>query len=284
MKVLIIGGSGLVGGNLIKLLSKDSFYSKVTATHMNFASANTVYFDCANIPAYIADTQWDIIIHTGALTNVDLCEDEIDLSYKLTVESTKVVLELAKLSAAKFIYISTDYIFDGTSGPYFEDDTVNPLNVYGRHKLEAEQIVGMYNNSLILRITNVYGDEIRKKNFIARLINDLRDNQTLTVNAPIDQFATPVNAYDVAKATDLLIKDNKIGVYHISSTDYMSRVQLLKRLNKYFNGRIKINAVKTSKLKQKALRPLAGGLSAMKFMIEYPNFEFTNIDDYVNKQ
>jgi len=283
MNILIIGGSGLIGSNINKVLSSNLNYNKITATHLSFPCNNTVYYDpLLTAPDYIENTKWNVIINTGALTNVDFCEDNIDLSYRSTVESNKKLLDLAKRDQARFIYISTDYIFDGINGPYYEQDAPNPINIYGKHKLEAERLSITYSNSLIIRVTNVYGDEIRKKNFLARIVNELNVGNTLTIDAAFDQLATPINALDVARAIDVLITDDKVGIYHLSSTDYMSRVQLLQKINQYFNNRVNIIAKSTADLNQRALRPLSAGLIASKFRQEYPNFIFSNIDDYIN--
>ena len=115
-----------------------------------------------------------------------------------------------------------------------------------------------------------------------RIIIELMHGDDKTVKGPLDQFASPINAIDIAKAVFLLINDNKIGVYHLASTDYLSRVQFLQIIKKYFNT-LKIESYKTSDLKQKAKRPLRGGLNAEKFLTEYPNFHFSNIDDYILK-
>jgi len=285
MKVLIIGASGLVGSNLYHTFNKENKAGINTGTHLSYPTDYTVYFDTLKeIPLKVSKEKWDVIIHTGALTNVDQCENEEDLSYQLTVASTKMLLLLAKKDNSKFVYISTDYVFNGKNGPYTETDEVNPLNIYGKHKLESEKIVTNYSNHLILRITNVYGDEIRNKNFISRITDTLKQQENLLIKAPIDQFATPINAEDVAKAIYLLVNDNKTGIYHLAGTDYLSRVQLLQRINLYHSNKIKIEPIKTASLNQAAPRPLHGGLIAAKFISEYPEFIFSNVDDYLKKQ
>ncbi|MFD1256131.1 SDR family oxidoreductase [Mucilaginibacter terrae] len=284
MNILIIGSSGLVGGNLYNVCNNTNIFNKVIGTHLNYPTSGSIYFDPSKgIPQEIENKRWDVIVHTGALTHVDKCEEEVDLSYKLTVNSTEKLLDFAKNNNSKFVYLSTDYVFDGLSGPYTEASETNPLNTYGKHKLISEEMVSAYSNSLIIRITNVYGEEIRNKNFIARILESLKGEGIIEVQAPIDQFATPVNANDVARAIVALVKDDKTGTYHISSTDFMSRVQLLQQINKVFNNRIIIRSVETSNLNQAAVRPLNGGLLAIKFMNEYPDFIFSNVSDYLRQ-
>jgi len=286
MKILIIGASGLVGGNLYEVYNADQSCELLIGTHSQYETPLTIKYSTSdeNLPPEIANVNWDVIVHTGALTHVDKCETEPELSYNLTVLSTKRLLEVAKRSNAKFVYTSTDYVFDGENGPYSEESFPNPLNIYGKHKLEAENLVIEYGNSLVLRITNVYGKELRKKNYISRTIDALADGKTVfEIDAPYDQFATPINALDVARAITLLVKDDKTGIYHIASTDFMSRVQLLQGISKGLGKKININPISTESLKQPAKRPLKGGLISAKFTSEYPTFEFSTVSDYLQK-
>jgi dTDP-4-dehydrorhamnose reductase len=284
MKILIIGASGLVGGNIFNYLNKVTNW-EIIGTYNKYSIDPFIFFDASEVntwPDVITKTDWNVIIHTGALTHVDKCEEDLDLSEFLTVKSTENLSRLAYEKCSKLIYISTDYVFDGLKGPYSENDIPNPLCVYGKHKLEAENIVkSSLSNYLILRITNVYGNEVRNKNFLSRTIMNIKSNTNLDIIAPYDQFATPVNALDVAKSILLLINDNKNGIYHLASTDLINRVQFLQKINSYFENKLTIKPVKTSNLNQLAKRPLMGGLSSRKFLSEYPDFVFSNIDDYL---
>jgi dTDP-4-dehydrorhamnose reductase len=220
------------------------------------------------------------------MTHVDYCEDHPEESFLQTVQSTRNMARLAQSLKATLIYVSTDYVFDGVKGPYSEEAEPNPLSVYGRHKLEAEEIIKAEADKwLIVRITNVYGDELRGKNFISRLITACHNNVAKTFSLPVDQFATPINAKNVAHALWKLISDDKRGLYHLSSTDYLNRVQLANKVISYFPGhKIKIIPVSTQELHQKAKRPLSGGLIAGKFLGEYPNFQFESVDNYLSQK
>ncbi|HAW52740.1 MAG TPA: hypothetical protein DCX54_10505, partial [Flavobacteriales bacterium] len=139
-------------------------------------------------------------------------------------------------------------------------------------------------NFLICRVTNVYGNEERGKNFIARLIESARSGEKMEFTFPIDQFATPINAMDVARALVQLMTDGKRGIYHLASTDFLNRYQLATRVLKHFpQNRITINPILTSEMNQAAERPLNGGLISAKFLSEYPTFEYTNVDDYLHQ-
>lgn len=285
MKVFISGASGLVGGNCYRFFKEKGW--TVIGSHFSYPLSHTVYFDSLhpeNPESFdIQKFQPDVILHCGALTHVDYCEDNIEESYQKTVKSTENLALIAKKCNAQFIFISTDYVFDGENGPYAENATTNPLSVYGKHKLDAENIVkSILNNFLIIRITNVYGDEVRGKNFISRILQQCKDLRSISLKLPVDQFASPINAWDIARALFLLIQDNKKGLYHFASTDYLNRVSLaLKVLSYYPEASYSLQTLTTKELQQAAPRPLLGGLIPYRFLKEYPDFQFSNVDNYL---
>lgn len=286
MKVFISGASGLVGSNCLTYFNQQGL--ETIGTYFSYPTKSTHYFNTLNLEDPenfdVKSFRPDIIVHCGALTHVDYCESNPDESYQKTVQSTLNLINLCKKISAKLVYISTDYVFDGLSGPYLEHDAVNPLSVYAKHKLEAESAVldQLGNGSLILRVTNVYGNEERNKNFVSRIIDQCLQKQKLILRLPFDQYATPVNAFDVARAMCLLIKDSKSGIFHIASTDWMNRVELALTVLKYFpEADYELIPLSTMELAQPALRPLRGGLHTSKFSELYPDFLFSNVDDFV---
>lgn len=288
MKVFISGASGLVGSNCLHYFKEQGL--EAVGSHLSFPTKDTVYFDALNQADPksfdLIKFKPDVIIHCGALTNVDYCEDHQEESFEKTVKSTEYLIETARKCGSKFVYISTDYVFDGNNGPYIEASPTNPINIYGMHKLMTEREVLKYNmSSLIIRITNVYGDEERGKNFVARIVNQCKTNTALKLDLPFDQYATPTNAHDIARALYLLIKDDKFGTYHIGGTDFMNRVSLAHKVLRYFpNAQYQLNALSTLEINQKAQRPLFGGLIPFRFLEEYPDFLFSNLDDYLRAQ
>ena len=285
MKVFISGASGLVGGNCLKHFKEMGW--NVIGSHLSFATEETVFFNTLE-PGHPEnfDVQTflpDVIVHCGALTHVDYCESHPDESYEKTVQSTRNLIALARSCNARFVFISTDYVFDGKDGPYREDAPVNPLSVYARHKLEAEELsLKELEHTLVLRVTNVYGNEIRNKNFVARIVEQCKEGKKLTLKLPYDQFASPANAWDIARAMYLLLKDRKEGIYHIAGSDYMNRVELALRVISYFpDATYDLIPVSTEELNQPAARPLLGGFVKQKFSAEYPDFLFGTVDSYV---
>lgn len=287
MKVFISGASGLVGGNCLKHFNELGW--QAVGSYFSYATDDTVFYDTLNpgdsrnfdVKAFAPD----VIVHCGALTHVDYCETHEEESYEKTVQSTINLISLAKECNAKMVYISTDYVFDGTDGPYREDGPINPLSVYARHKLDAEQkVLAELPDALVLRVTNVYGNEVRGKNFVARIVEQCRNGQKLTLKLPYDQYASPANAWDIARAMGVLLRDGKTGVYNIGGTDYLNRVELALRVLAYFpDAQYDLIPLSTAELAQPAARPLLGGFVKMKFSNEYPEFLFGNIDSYMKE-
>jgi len=288
-RVLIVGASGLVGSNCLDYLRKQKDF-EVEGTFFSYQIEGLHFFDTLNLDKAenfrIEEFKPTYILHAGALTHVDYCESHQEESYLKTVQSTRNILSLAEKLDSRVIYISTDYVFDGLAGPYNEEAKVNPLSIYAKHKLEAEMLVRNQSpQNLIIRVTNVYGDEARNKNFVARLLEMGTNREEATLNLPVDQYATPVNALDVARALYLLIRDSKSGVYNIASTDYLNRVQLAQKVMRHFSdNQVSIISKFTSDLNQPALRPLQGGLKSAKFLTEYPYFYFSSVDEYLNSK
>jgi len=262
----------------------------VKGSYFSYATDGTVFYNTLE-PQHpdnydVAAWQPDVIVHCGALTHVDYCETHEEESYQKTVQSTLNLITLAKQCSARMVYISTDYVFDGKHGPYKEDAPLNPISIYGRHKLEAEQaVLKEIPNSLVLRVTNVYGNEERGKNFVARIIDQCVNKQKLTLKLPYDQFASPTNAWDIARAMFVLLRDNKAGIYHIGGSDFMNRVELALRVLQYFpDAQYDLMPIDTPSLNQPAARPLIGGFVKAKFSSEYPDFLFGTVDSYLSEQ
>lgn len=287
MRVVILGASGLVGGQCLHHFSALGWQTR--GTHFSYATPETHFFNTLNLadPANAAlnlhafQPQW--LVHCGALTHVDHCQTHPDESHLQTVVSTHNVLHLAQQLGARVAYLSTDYVFDGAAGPYAETDEPRPLSVYGQHKLQAEQLVtGHSPLHTVARITTVYGHERRGKNFVARIAAQAASGSDTNLRLPADQYATPINAACVARALAVLMQQPEGGLYHLASTDYMNRVQLAQRVAAHFpQSRLTFTPATTASLGQAAPRPLRGGLRAETFLARFPDFSFTNLDDYL---
>ena len=233
MKVLITGANGLLGQHLVKLLIDSTNYM-ITATgkgvsRLPFNATNQfnyVSLDITNgveVAAFIARDRPDIIIHTAAITQVDECEQNPIHCWNTNVTATRFLLGAAEIAGAAFIYISTDFIFDGISGPYLESDLPGPVNYYGSSKLGAEKSV--MESKLpwcIIRTVLVYGNILvgNRSNMVSWVQNNLSQGKPIKVVS--DQWRTPTYVEDLAKGILLAIENKAKGIYHISGEELLT--------------------------------------------------------------
>ena len=284
MRVIIIGASGLVGGACYSYFNTMDDTWEVIGTHRKYPSPGTVFFDACNFNLDSIPFKADVVIYCGGLTWVDYCEDHPNESYAENVEAIKPIIDWCRSINAKLVYTSTDYVFDGESGPYSENAPSKPINTYGKHKLAAEGLIReSLTDYLIVRFTNVYGKEARNKNMLARIISAGLSNEQLTLEYPTDQMASPIHSMDIARAIYQLIESDRRGIYHLASSDYLSRYDLAKKVVETLDlSTIRIKGKKTSQLSQKAKRPLRAGVSNHLFLTEFPFFTFTDVSAYLN--
>ena len=233
MKVLITGANGLLGQHLVKLLIDSTNYI-ITATgkgvsRLPFNSSNRFnYFslDITNgveVAAFIAMDRPDIIIHTAAITQVDECEQNPIHCWNTNVTATRFLLGAAEIVGAAFIYISTDFIFDGIAGPYVESDIPGPVNYYGSSKLGAEKSVMEAKLPwCIIRTVLVYGNILvgNRSNMVSWVQNNLSQGKKIQVVS--DQWRTPTYVEDLAKGILLAIENKAKGIYHISGEELLT--------------------------------------------------------------
>jgi dTDP-4-dehydrorhamnose reductase len=257
---LIIGEAGQVGEHL----SYATTQAGLSTVGVDFAyqdldkHLDIRIFD--SVQSLIASARPTVVYLPAALSNVDYCELHPVESYNTNVIGVANVVRASNEVDAKIVYFSSDYIFDGLSGPYTERDTANPINEYGRQKLMAEHFVALHAyNYLIIRTTVVYGWEQQGKNFVYRLINTVKGNQTLRV--PVDQIGTPAYAPNLAQVVVELANQNASGVYNVVGPERVNRYEFACEAARVFGlDENLIKPVSTSLLAQPARRPLNAGL------------------------
>ena len=202
-------------------------------------------------------TRPGIVFFPAAEPNVDWCEEHPADAREANVVPALAALELTCALGARFVFFSTDYVFDGAAGPYREDDDPHPIQVYGRHKREVEEGV-LAAGGTIIRTTHVFGYEPHPaKNFVLRLADRLRSGERVRV--PSDQVSTPTWSDDLAAASAAVASDG--GIWNVAGPDRMSRPELALAVARHFGLREDlVDAVPTRALGQPAARPLEGGL------------------------
>ncbi len=266
MKALIIGASGQVGGTLASLCVR----RKIEVYPTSRVGQGFVYLDLAD-PASIAaafeKSRPDLVLLCSAMTYVDGCESDPALARKINAAGPALVAEECRRGGAKLVYFSTEYVFDGKSGPYSEEDPVNPVSVYGRTKLEGERAALALENALAVRTTVVYSHNPASKNFIMQLINSCRSGAKMRV--PSDQFSNPTYAPDLAAATLALVEKGASGIYNVVGPDWLNRYDFaLKACAAFGFDPAFLEPRLTSELGQAAARPLIAGLKTDKLARE----------------
>ncbi|KUK04385.1 dTDP-4-dehydrorhamnose reductase [Methermicoccus shengliensis] len=232
--MFVTGGSGLLGNKIAEIALERGYdvYSGYCNHKPEFGKA--VKFDLTDansIVRAINDVKPDVIIHTAALTDVDRCEVDKDLAYKINVEGTKIIAEMARKFNSFLIYISTDYVFDGNKGLYKEEDETNPVNYYGYTKLLGEKYCQDF---CIARTCVIYGAKPAsgKVNFALWLINKLENGESVRI--VIDQYITPTLNTNLARML-LEIAERKItGIFHLAGATRVSRFEFVKEIARVF--------------------------------------------------
>jgi len=169
MKFLVTGSAGLVGSQVVKDLEKQNHTVYSCYHDEKPAHGTPLQLDLTDqnkIIQTLQETKPDRIIHLAAMTNVDLCETEKELSTLLNVRATETIAKQTAKQQAFFVYVSTDYVFDGKIGMKKEDDATNPLGVYGKSKLEGEHTLNnLASNWCIARTSTPFGIHHKKKSF-----------------------------------------------------------------------------------------------------------------------
>ena len=192
LKFLVTGSSGLVGQQVVKDLSKShevfSCYNKSKPEY-----GDAVKMDLLNhemISNVLSEKKPDIVIHLGAMTAVDLCETQQDNALKINSHATEILAKECSKINSFMVYVSTDYVFDGNSGLYEENDVTNPLGFYGKSKLLGEKSVQNFSSDwCITRTSTPFGLHPTKKSFPIWVIENLQKQKQIDVLT--DQFTSP---------------------------------------------------------------------------------------------
>ena len=264
-KVLVIGASGLVGGALMRVLKTSQ--TDAVGTCARFPGAGLEALDITSLTqvrACVERHRPATIFLAAALTHVDYCEDHPDEAFAINVEGPRAVAEAARALDAQLVFYSTEYVFDGRAGPYDEEAHAAPLSVYGRTKLAAERAIReTVDNALTLRTAVVFGWDSNSKNFAMQVYHKVQAGEQMTI--PMDQFGNPTLAEYLAEMSLALAQRGVHGILNVVGKDLIARSDFARALVKLYEGSPDLVVpVTTESLKQKAARPLYGGLRTEK--------------------
>lgn len=239
MKILIIGGSGVIGWNLLEFFKEQKLDIKFTYKNNQINNNNAYFLDITNEKEtikIITKINPDIVIHTAALTNVDLCEQEKELANQINVNGTYNVIKGCQKTSSKIIYISTSFVFSDNGKKYSEIDIPSdPKTNYGLTKLKGEKLVLESElKSLILRIDQPYfwKQPWHHTNSVLRVIDTLSKKQEL--KEIMDWRNVPTYIPDFVNATYALIKNNYTGIFHLTGPDFISRFEWASKTAEIF--------------------------------------------------
>jgi len=231
--ILITGANGFLGSYLCELLMSNY---KIIATgkgdcrldykHSNLHYQKLDFTNEENIKEVLQKSRPNIIIHAGAMSKPDECELNKEQAYLTNVASTQYLLKQASLCKSFFIFISTDFVFDGEKGMYKENDETGPVNYYGETKLLAEKEVKNYDGKWsIVRTVLVYGHpKSGRDNILTVVAKGLQKGETLKIFD--DQLRTPTYVKDLVNAIKTIIEKKATGFFHVSGQDKLSPYQM----------------------------------------------------------
>jgi|CXWL01.1.fsa_nt_gi dTDP-4-dehydrorhamnose reductase len=266
MKILITGANGFLGYHLSALLLEKGH--EVIATgrgdcRLPFAGEKGFqYVSLDFTDPFAAHDVFDkykpeIVVHAGAMTKPDDCEQQQWHAYLANVEGTVTLLLNAEEQKSFFIFVSTDFVFDGQKGLYREDDTTGPVNFYGKTKVEAEDAVKEYKYDwAIARTSLVYGSRIAGRGNILTIVKEkLEKGEEYKVVD--DQVRTPTYVGDLASGIISIIEKRATGIYHLSGADVLTPYQMACKTADYLHlDKSLITKVTAVDFSQPARRPL----------------------------
>ncbi|MEK3887714.1 dTDP-4-dehydrorhamnose reductase [Bacillus sp. FSL K6-3431] len=248
IKVLITGATGQLGMELMELLQNERKYEyfgmgKKSLDVTNFVSVKQV----------VNDIKPGVILHLAAYTHVDASEQNPDQAYLINAYGTRNVAVAAQEINAKLIYVSTDYVFNGTThSAYHELDTISPVSIYGKSKAAGEDFVrNLHLRHFIVRTSWLYGKH--GTNFVKKILNVSEEKEEIFVVS--DQIGSPTYSLDLCHFLLNLMNTEKYGTYHFSNSGHCSWYEFAQTIIQFSGMTVKVIANKTDKLAYPAPRP-----------------------------
>lgn len=283
-RVLIVGSNGMLGQKFVDYFSHmenvelmtasaepESFFPLVPYTQLNITIKSEVR-------KLILGFFPDIVVNTAAYTNVDKSESERELAWNINVKGVENLALYTWTIDGYMVQISSDYVFDGTNGPYSEIDKPNPVSYYGRTKLASENsVIASGVRHAIVRTNVLYGPTIHgRPDFVKWVLNSLSENKEIKIVT--DQFNNPAFIDDLVHGINTLIEYEKEGIFNIAGKEVISRFHFTQRIAAFFGLKKElIKPVLTKELNQPAKRPLKSGLIILKAQTEL-GFQPTEIE------
>jgi dTDP-4-dehydrorhamnose reductase len=252
VRVLVTGVNGQLGWDVAKRLAPEHVVISFDKKKMDLATPSI-------IGGLLSKEEPDIIVHCGAYTMVDKAEEEKELCHKINAEATRAIAEEASQNGTRLIFISTDYVFDGTKPePYETDDRPNPINYYGLTKLEGELAVKeLVKKHQIIRTSWVFGTN--GGNFVKTIIRLGKEQEILRVVT--DQVGSPTYTVDLAELIFQMVRSDRYGTYHATNEGYCSWHRFATEIVQIKGWKNRVEPIVTEDNPKKAHRPKNSRLS-----------------------
>lgn len=271
MKVLITGGSGLLGSKLAEVLIRSNYHVYTGFLKHIPTLGEKVRVDITDndsVDQVFDKIRPDVVVHAAALTNVDKCELDQELAYRTNVLGTRNIVRNSKKYSAFLVYVSTDYVFDGKKGLYSEGDEPNPINYYGYTKLLGEQEVKEnLDEFCIVRPSVIFGaiTATGKTNFVLWVIDRLSKHEKIKIVT--DQWVSPTLNTNLAYMINEIIERKLSGLLHLSGATRINRFDFVKLIAKIFDlNDTLIYPVNMDDIRWVARRPRDSSLNVNKAM------------------
>ncbi len=262
---VVIGASGLVGAHLVNAFQETG--PVIGAAHTQHAEGmERVDLRGGDATDLVERLAPSAVICAAAVSSVERCELEPAETRAVNVTGTLSLAEAARAAGATFVFLSSEYVFDGVAGPYAEDDPVSPINEYGRQKATVEQeLASTGDDWIVARVSCVYGREARRKNFVYQLYDALSEGRELEV--PGDQIGTPTAAANAATVIRELLAGGHRGIFHVAGAERVLRSDFGKTVAEELglDPRL-VRPTPTGELNLAAPRPRGAGLLVDKAM------------------
>lgn len=261
MKILVTGSKGQLGIDVVNALSKEH----------EVIGHDGDTLDITDLPAvmnYTCELKPEIIINCAAYTNVDGCEENIDLAYRVNAIGARNLAIAANNVGAKLLHISTDFVFDGSGNvPYIEFDRAQPVSIYGKSKFAGEEFIRNHcPRHFILRTAWLYGKN--GNNFVKTMLKISKERKVLTVVD--DQFGTPTFTEDLVKSIQFILETEAYGTYHATNNGQCSWNEFAKKIFE-LSGETDVTVlpISTEELNRPASRPAFSVLRNYMFELQF---------------
>jgi dTDP-4-dehydrorhamnose reductase len=267
MKILITGSKGQLGNQIIHMIKKGE--SEIGEISSEYKAAEVFGVDVEDLDItnlrdvenFVCKLKPDLIINAAAYTNVDACESNEDIAFKVNALGVRNLAIAAEKVAAKIIHISTDYVFKGDGNvPYREYDVTSPVSVYGKTKLAGENFVReLSSRYFIVRTSWLYG--YNGNNFVKTILKAAKEKGHLDVVN--DQRGNPTNAEDLSHHILKLALSDEYGTYHCTGAGECSWYEFACRIVEYAGIECSVSPMTTAQLTRAAKRPSYSSLDNM---------------------